>query len=491
MKKIFFIIFIFPLIIYCSRTENESEKSSLNNNNSKEILRNVNQNIIDFYNDKLAKSPFFVNEVLLNKTICWENKFIYFNTEGDRAVSVPIKDPKNSFERFLVIFIFNQKTTTIKNAYIIKFIPTEGYYLEYKNKDYDLFTGKTELYSTAGVLIFINTFKNGAIILNPLTKITLGELIVWGEWPWKCECCGYNFDSNLERSYTECPICGWSFSNYTPGGGSGGGGDGGDGGGGDGGGGGGVIPSTPANTVKEPLSRTDCSSSATANANQVNSVMNDNSSNYEHVDSYVNMLRNYASCSSFEYGMSVSCIDGQYFPVSQNNNEYIATSNSSSSVSIHTTNYTYLLAHTHPNGKSSAPSPSDAICLAQICKDGNNIIFSNIIIAADGSESAIIVSDRDKLNSFWNNADNNSFFNISNDNSFQTGSVWSNDYNEVCNNLLNQGYSGYYAQTFALSYVLEKYNTGLTISSRKNSTEGFKEQKTEKINSQYIPKKCP
>ncbi|GAB6010656.1 hypothetical protein [Viscerimonas tarda] len=57
--------------------------------------------------------------------------------------------------------------------------------------------------------------------------------------------------------------------------------------------------------------------------------------------------------------------------------------------------------------------------------------------------------------------------------------------------MANSGYSNRDAQSYALAYILSKYNIGITVSERKSTSIGFKEQKTVKNGSQYEPKICP
>jgi uncharacterized protein (DUF2132 family) len=115
--------------------------------------------------------------------------------------------------------------------------------------------------------------------------------------------------------------------------------------------------------------------------------------------------------------------------------------------------------------------------------------MANVIFAKNGSEYAICVSNRSAFESFCNNASNASFFEKDGVNFIQ-GTEWANQYNAVYNALMNQGYTQEEANSYALTHVLDTYDTGLKISMRTSKDSTFKEQKTEFINNKYQPTKC-
>jgi hypothetical protein len=268
-----------------------------------------------------------------------------------------------------------------------------------------------------------------------------------------------------------------------------------DNGGGGGGSGGGYNPPPPSGP-QTPDTRTDCPPSATANGTRIDSVMTTNDPDYnsavmQAVQPYIDTLRQYADTASIEYGLTVSHGTNflYYFIAPQNNNKYIK-SGTVDSISVAAPPNTYLTAHTHPSVNNSAPSPLDAISVAYNYKNQNcENITANVIFAADGSEYMVYVNDRDLLAAFCNNASNGDFFKP-NGGLFKSGSQWAQTYNTVRNYLTGKNYSQNDAQSYALSYVLDYYNTGLKIYEKKSGTTAFKEQLTEKSNNKYTPKIC-
>ncbi|MDR2146592.1 MAG: hypothetical protein LBE91_09070 [Tannerella sp.] len=264
-------------------------------------------------------------------------------------------------------------------------------------------------------------------------------------------------------------------------------------------------------TPKSPGTRTDCPPSAAANSTTANSVLNSTSGGAAQVKSNVDLLRNHAKNSSNEYGLVVNKDGSQYtlLNLSNNyttipNNPYIVNGGATY-VNGGYTNNTYLLAHTHPGGSGHlmSPSPADAIALADAYKgntgkSGSLVralnIQGSVILGADGSEYMIYVQDRDALKAFCDptNSLNSSFFQSSGAD-FQTNSIFASTYTAAYNNLRTQGYSIHDANSYALSYVLDHYHTGLKISKKEPGKTDFKEQKTEggEIGKNYLPKKCP
>ena len=238
-----------------------------------------------------------------------------------------------------------------------------------------------------------------------------------------------------------------------------------------------------------PQIRTDCASSATTNGITINNVLNDGNSLIAAVQPYINQLRGYASSQSNEYGLAVQYASGEYYVYNhgdQNNPQYMV-SGTPNGVIIYTTPNSYLMAHTHPNGSNAAPSPLDAIALANAYKGDSPNITANVSFAANGAEYMVFVNNRSALANFCNNPGNSSFFSASGS-MFGTGTVWANDYNTAYNNMANKGYSPNDAQSYALSYVLDKYNTGLKVYEKKSGN--FKEQNTDVTGSNYLPKIC-
>ena len=292
-----------------------------------------------------------------------------------------------------------------------------------------------------------------------------GETI-WGD----IQCTTYDYHLNY------LTLCDY----YGGGGGSGGGYEGNGGGGGSG----------SSGDPPSPTPRNDCPTSAATNSTTVNNVLNDENTDYAKVKPYMNQLRGYASSQSNEWGLSVHYLSGQYYVFDRNtnpNNPNYFNSGTPNNVGIEYSDYIYLAAHTHPSGTNPAPSPSDAIFLANAYKEGATNITANVAFGSNGSEYMVFVSSRNALSAFCNNSGNSQFFTSSNG-MFVAGTKWANDYNSVYNQLISQGFSQNDAQSYALSFVLDKYDTGLKIYEKKSGN--FKEQKTETSGNNYSPKVC-
>lgn len=65
------------------------------------------------------------------------------------------------------------------------------------------------------------------------------------------------------------------------------------------------------------------------------------------------------------------------------------------------------------------------------------------------------------------------------------------EYLNIRKNLLNNKYSHQNAHDYALAYMLDKYNAGVKISKKTNSSASFKEMKAAKTGNNYKPQICP
>ncbi len=236
--------------------------------------------------------------------------------------------------------------------------------------------------------------------------------------------------------------------------------------------------------------RSDCSEMPTSNANHVQYVVANEDTDYEKVKPYIETLRSHAAYKPHECAMAIDFLANQYYIGKDENGKFITESSSSTSVSVIYGKYTVFGVHTHPSGTNSAPSPSDASFLVKAYIESAVNIQGNIVLAANGSEYIVYVSDRFRFTTFCKNADNAGFFECDGS-QFQQNSVWRKDYDAAYNSIKDKGLSINDAQSYALSYVLSKYNTGMVIMSRNQQNGDFKEQKTILENKIYKLSKCP
>jgi hypothetical protein len=73
---------------------------------------------------------------------------------------------------------------------------------------------------------------------------------------------------------------------------------------------------------------------------------------------------------------------------------------------------------------------------------------------------------------------------------FGSGTDWASDYTSA-NKDMKKKYSENEAQLYALSYVLDKYNTGIKIYKRAHKEDNFKEQNVIYLNNDYSHIECP
>lgn len=225
-------------------------------------------------------------------------------------------------------------------------------------------------------------------------------------------------------------------------------------------------PGPPPPGNKEPK-QVPCNNAESANANKTNAVFNgikDNTNFKDMIAKSTNPATN-----TYESGMSVTKSGTTYADLNYING------NSSTNVSVPTSdpNHTVVAGvHTHPPGTMAAPSPKDIYHLIQGNKDNPNYT-TDIVLAADGSEYAIVISDRTKASAFLNNYPESTTLNGNAwAGSHRTAGTISNINWEYMVALYNKGYSLSDAQIYAMVYMMAdlKYDMGIKLMKKDNGT---------------------
>ncbi len=126
------------------------------------------------------------------------------------------------------------------------------------------------------------------------------------------------------------------------------------------------------------------------------------------------------------------------------------------------------------------------------CACANSAVF-----AANGREYLISVKDPAALERFYGGLSNNDFYTAGgpNGDEFMDESIWQKEYERAKKYMEKNGYSKNDAMSYALSYIMDYFDMGLTISSRQGAVNEFKEQKTATEGSgdstKYKPTICP
>lgn len=249
--------------------------------------------------------------------------------------------------------------------------------------------------------------------------------------------------------------------------------------------GGGKDPSGQTPTDKKPEIRTDCDNSgADKRSNNAKIIINAVSTNYNNLKGYTSKTNEYSAridWNGTNYVMSS--------PVSGGAN--------SASSSIFTN--TLYDMHTHTLD-SEPPSPKDFSNLLGLNKyyypkeSNQPYNLQGAIIINNNTEYLISIVDRQKAYNFSNGSNSNIFEEPSSGSEIFKNSNINKDFTSICKNLYDQGYTDEQTNyTYAMSYLLDKYNTGLTLSSKKRTESSFKEVKTNynQANNSYKPTICP
>ncbi|MDR1714488.1 MAG: hypothetical protein LBS20_01435, partial [Prevotella sp.] len=236
-----------------------------------------------------------------------------------------------------------------------------------------------------------------------------------------------------------------------------------------------------------PEKRTDCSGSATQNANDAQ-----NATKSPDVQVDMSLLKTYAAGKDNEWATLIDFQSNKY-KTSQ------LKEGSTGSVKPYPNTNTVYDVHTHPNDTREGYRNLTGFSMGDVygaLYTGGDAYYSiykgSIVIAYDGSEYLLAVNDRAKIQKFWGNDANKELFK-SGDNTYFKDPKMNTEYREIRNKLEDKGFSIDDANDYAMSYLLDKYDTGLKISKKEKGESSFKEMKTEKstTTNDYKPTKCP
>ncbi|SBW02060.1 hypothetical protein [uncultured Dysgonomonas sp.] len=236
-----------------------------------------------------------------------------------------------------------------------------------------------------------------------------------------------------------------------------------------------------------PETRTDCGENSTQNANAAENAMNS-----PDVMTSLNALREYAKNDENEWGMRIDFVDGKP-------KAYALHEGGTGSVPINFFEDTAYDLHSHPNETREGYHNYTGFSMGDIhgaLQIGGEASFYNykgsIVVAYDGSEYLLAINDRVKIQKFWGNDATKELFKPGKSAYFEDSKMDA-DYRKIRKQLEDNVFSRDNAHDYAMSYLLDKYNTGLKISKKEKGESSFKELKTEKnsIKSDYKPTKCP
>lgn len=246
------------------------------------------------------------------------------------------------------------------------------------------------------------------------------------------------------------------------------------------------TPSNNTPTDKKPETRNDCSGSATQNATNAQNAMMGNAD----ITSKMNILRDYAKSKTNEWATLINSESGQY-----KGSELKEWYNSSAYVFPNAN--TIYDVHTHSGDTRDGYSVRTGFSIGDIRNvlvTGYDYSYANykgtMVIAYDGSEYLLAINDRSMLQQFWGNTNNRAKF--ESDGGHFKDQKMNDEYWEIRDFLQEKKYTKDDAHDYALSYLLDKHNTGLKISKKEKGDNSFKETKTEKsATNDFKPTKCP
>lgn len=143
------------------------------------------------FEQHVVGSPYYTDNDLSAQHTNWDYSAFFINTDGDMGLSVSVKDPSYSRSRYLLLILYEGKTTTVKKALYMKFNPTAAYYEQYKERDYTRFTGHAETFETDGTKISARACFDGVWKTPPASASTRCDIEAVDVYGWICVNCGW------------------------------------------------------------------------------------------------------------------------------------------------------------------------------------------------------------------------------------------------------------------------------------------------------------
>lgn len=251
---------------------------------------------------------------------------------------------------------------------------------------------------------------------------------------------------------------------------------------------------TPLPKSKQPTQRNDCPESAAKNADYAQKIMTASTD----IKQKMNTLANYSKTKTNEWGMSIEYRNGAY----KIDSKGLREGEGGSFMGTFTPNIVYGI-HTHSEGESSrmtyftGPSGGDIDAILYghhelYHRDKNTYYRGEIIISHDGSQYLVHIDDAQKAYNFYNKH-GNAFEMTSNGAGSFANEKMKDDYKEISTKLKDDGFTTNDAHDYVITYLLDKYDTGLKLSKKTSPTAQFKEMKTGYYSSSdtYEPQICP
>lgn len=138
--------------------------------------------------------------------------------------------------------------------------------------------------------------------------------------------------------------------------------------------------------------------------------------------------------------------------------------------------------HTHPNSFGSF-STGDYYTFHEANK--NNSYFNSLLaLGPDGSLYLLSITDYNKFINFTTNYPKDKYFD-SETNNWKTDSKIGKSYEKIVDKLVQEGKSKSEAHEIASAYILNKFDTGISISKKSPTDKNFKKMQTKKSSGSY------
>ena len=194
----------------------------------------------------------------------------------------------------------------------------------------------------------------------------------------------------------------------------------------------------------------------------------------------INILKGEASnngANKYEYGIAINKNSTGFYLYNSPTNGILQTDELVGTVGVDFNQETQVFVHNHTDPSLKTLSSTDVNSLLYQYKwirDHGGDLKAKIQIGPDQSQSMVYVDDKTKLNAFIQKYGDNLI--KAGEKVFNTDKKIGKDFEKVQIELKKQGYSPSVAYRYTLTYVLDKYQSGLKMFFKESGATDFKQQ---------------
>jgi len=236
------------------------------------------------------------------------------------------------------------------------------------------------------------------------------------------------------------------------------------------------VPDLDSEGYFKPTETDGFPASAKTEADRIKNIMGSTTD----IVQKINILKGEAAntgANKYEYGIAINKNSTSFYLFNSSTNGVLQSDESDISVGVDFNQETEVFVHNHTDPSLKTLSSTDVNSLLyqyNWIKNQGGDLKAKIQIGPDQSQSMVYVDDKTKLNAFIQKYGDNLI--KAGEKVFNEKTDFGKDFKDVHIELKKQGYSPSVAYRYTLTYVLDKYQSGLKMFFKEPGATDFKQQ---------------